>query len=165
MHKKFAYIMLAAFIIIMGLMFTGCCPKIVPVSNNTTITTDTVYRTIVRDSIIYLPGKEITINAGVDCDSLGRAQMKKQTYYKDGLTETAEIKNGVLNVTCKEDSLRLLLKIKDRFINIQKKIISQRVNNVEVHKPTSIDIFLRWLFIFECVALLLYILIKKLAIW
>jgi hypothetical protein len=156
MNRIISYILLALFILIMGLMLTGCCPKIVPVSNNTTITTDTVYKTIVRDSIVKLPGKEITINAGVKCDSLNRAQMQAQTFRKDGMTETAEIKNGVLTITCREDSLKLLLKIKDRFINIQKKIISQIVNNVLVHKTAGFDIFLRWLFLFQVVAIALW---------
>lgn len=122
------------FFMLMVLVFTGCCPKLTPQSISTTITHDTIVRTMIRDTIIIIPGNEVKINSGVNCDSLHRAQMKKEVIKKDGLTETVEIKDGQLTATCSEDSLKLLLKLKDKQINILKAVTTKEVDNVEVWK-------------------------------
>lgn len=87
-------------------------PQTLKESSDTNKTSEIEYK--YRDTVIYQKGKEIKIIDHAYCDSLNRAQMKKTTVKDGDLSASIEIKDGVVNLDCKEDSLKkIILKLTD----------------------------------------------------
>lgn len=88
-----------------------------------------------HDSVVYVKGDSVVINAGIKCDSLFRAQMAEQTVKSGHITATISVKNGVAKVKCKDDSLIALnVKLKEVI-----KTLSTRGYHYE--KPPPVEIY------------------------
>lgn len=85
-----------------------CFEKFPPqiITKDSIVVKDTV---IYRDTTITLPGDTLQINDTIPCPNVNINRVVKSKNGKT--TATVSIKNGKLQVECKTDSLRLLLKI------------------------------------------------------
>lgn len=103
-----------------------------------------------RDTTIYLHGESVQIRDTVFCDSLNRAQMATKTVKAGHVTALVGIKNGRIEVLCKEDSLiAVIASLKNRITTLtskkQKTIVLPPLEKVEAH---WYDIALRWVALF-----------------
>lgn len=132
-----------------------------------TVRVDSVYKEkieyVKRDTTIYVKGETVFLHSFVNCDSLGKAQMKKSTVIGGRISASAEIVDGNLNVICNEDSLfAVIAELNDKIHTItkEKKELIKETRILKNHEPTTFDI------ICYCLssALVLFILFKRLKI-
>lgn len=120
---------------------------------------------IIRDTIIHdtikLKGDLITLHDTLPCPGLNYTKKEK----KNRITTEINIKNGVIDVTCKEDSIIQAHSIEvtkyKTIIDKQKDFISRSINTESkvktIYETPWYDYFLFGLLI----AVILYVLVKK----
>ncbi len=95
--------------------------------------------TAIRHDTIHDAGEKVIIHDTIKCPGL--EYHAKST--KGRITETIDIHNGKIDAKCKEDSLKLIVEAKDRFIrsfNRESKTEVQKAPDYE-HRATKPDIF------------------------
>lgn len=128
------------------------------------VTKDTfIYKEVVkyRDTTIIIPGKTVTIEKEVNCDSLKRAQLPKTTVKSGNLNATVEIKDGKLKVDCKADSLEQVIKLKEKTISELQKSSTVKETIWDVYQVHWYDTFCRWYFIITATFITLWIYFKR----
>lgn len=130
---------------LMGLLLVaaGCGRKSVP--SVTTTVFETHEREIPRLVEVSLPGYELGIRKVIECDSntnkpkpfsIAKTTDDRRAGLAVQLTDQAE-----LIATCKEDSLKQVIQVKDREIERLKETTVE----VPVYKTRKIDIVCRWI--------------------
>ena len=124
------------YILIFVIALVACGRKIVPVSVKTeTERKDSVHteiKYVLKDTTIILPGDSVTLHDTVDCPGL--------TYQKDAvsssgrLTASVRINNGILEVNCKEDSL------KKRIQWLEMQLILEKYSQLKITKEIPIPV-------------------------
>lgn len=99
----------------------SCSHHSIPTKAYTVDSTDSISRTekvVYRDTTIVIPGAVITIHDTIPCKDVIYHAEKDSA----GVKATVDLKNGVLSVSCKEDSLRkVLLNLASDYIQLYKK--------------------------------------------
>ena len=99
----------------------SCSHHSIPTKTYTVDSTDSISRTekvVYRDTTIVIPGAVITIHDTIPCKDVIYHAEKDSA----GVKATVDLKNGVLSVSCKEDSLRkVLLNLASDYIQLYKK--------------------------------------------
>lgn len=105
--------------------------------NRETGETVKIVREVRRDTILRLQADSSLLRALLECDSAGQVVMKELSDYRSGLRlkiPEVKIRNNVLTVTAKVDSLSIFLTLRDRYETEQITTVRQTERTVEVNR-------------------------------
>lgn len=139
------------FIILIAAILSSCatkerCARLYPPSSSIQliIKNDTIE--LIRDSTVYVPADSASIKALIECDSLGNAYIKEITELKSGknVKPAIQLKNNVLKMDCKIDSLAVYFAWKETHIrntrdSVSVQTIVERVNELTKWQRTQIQ--------------------------
>ncbi len=138
-------------ILLIALLTLSCHRKAVPVRTITVVRDSTITKLlpVFRDTTIYMPGETITYHDSIPCPEafIGNAITGKQNTLK------VSLKNGILHIDCKSDSLKAKIKLlewqltKEKYLNESK--------NIEVPVSVPTPYIPKWIWLAIGVSILL----------
>lgn len=146
------------------ILITGCAKRYQP----QTVKTDSVFIKqieTVRDTVIKVKADSSSIQLLIECDSLNEAYLSRLLTYQTGTNSMIPeviIKDRILTVKCKVDSMAVYSKIKEKYHEqAQVKIEKETVEVNRITKFQKVMMWLGWAFI-VCVILGTVLKLKKL---
>lgn len=136
-----------------------CYEKYPPVQHDSVVTVVSYVDTVIYDTIV-IPAGVVSIHDTIPCPEL---EYNKEVT-KGGLKHTITISKGVINSTCKADSL---VKVIDNLIKQKQTLISSKkaiIQEVKTNELTKFQSFLNvcgWLFWILLLLIAVSVLIKK----
>lgn len=123
-----------------------CLDRFPPKTDSVVVIHDSIR--LVHDTT-YVPYEEITISDLIPCPDV----VYDKSVTKKGLTSSVSIKKGIVTVSCKSDSLQLIIDRYERERTIERSVTKQPKTIIE-YKTKWYDTALRWLFIVLILVLL-----------
>ena len=124
--KKYLILIMAAFLTSCGTV------KYVPVEKITETITEIVE--VIRDTTIYVSSDKATVNALLECDSLGSVMIKDIAVLQGKLNAKTSIiiKDNVITAECECDSIAIYAQLKDRYKTTTTSTSETKIQPVEI---------------------------------
>ena len=129
------------------ILMTGCSKRYQP----QTVKTDSVFIKqieTVRDTVIKVKADSSSIQLLIECDSLNEAYLSRLLTYQAGTNSMIPeviIKDRILTVKCKVDSMAVYSKIKEKYHEQTQVKIEKETIVVETNKLTKFQKFMQWM--------------------
>lgn len=104
-------------ILLLAVICLSACKTMKYLPAEKIIETKTEIKEVLRDTTVYVPADQATINALLECDSLGNVLIKNIETLQGKLNARASLKiqDNKLTADCQCDSLAIYLQLKEKF--------------------------------------------------